>query len=359
MAVLRPVAVMLASRVAISGALAAATLVRGDEFVTFLRMWDGTWYELIASDGYPDHVYGTDGAPVGLFAFFPLYPMLVHAVDAISPLGISASASVISLVAALGCAVLLWVHVRDWTDVRTADRAVALFAFFPGAFVLSVHYADGLMLCAALGCLVLLHRRRWVLAGVVAAICTATRPNGVVIVAVCAWAAFVAVRKDREWRSLAAPLLAPLGVALHFLYLWRHTGHAFSWYVAEREGWHDRFSVTAVVDRLQYLEDHQTSDKQGWLILAMLVFATMAFVLLVRSRPPGVVVVWTVGVLGAALCSTVLGLRPRFVMTAFPLFVPLAERLRDDLTFAGTLALFAGAQVTLAVVTALGVYLIP
>jgi len=356
---LAPVAVMAVSRMVVFSALAAATLVHGDDLSAFLRMWDGTWYELIATDGYPDHVYGNDGQPIGLFAFFPIYPLLVRGLHELTFLNIGDAATVVSLAAALVLAALLWVYVRDLTDNGTADRTVALFAFFPGAFVLTVHYSDGVMLCAAVACLLALHRRHWLVAGLAGALCTAARPNGIVIVACCAFVAFMEIRRNHDWRALLAPALAPLGIVVHFLYLWRLTGHAFPWYVAEHEGWLDEFELNAVVDRMQYLWYHQMSDRQGYLIAAMLLFTLVTLVLLLRSRLPGEVVVWTVGILVLALGSTVLGLRPRFVMTAFPLFIPLAARLRNDMAFAVTVAVFATTQVTLAVLTALGVYLLP
>ena len=356
---LRPIAVMTAARLATMGALAAVARVNGDSFNDFLRLWDGRWYELIAQQGYPSDVYGTDGAPIGLFAFFPVYPLLVRSVHAVTPLSWSDSASLTSFLLALGAAALLWLLVRDWKDAATADRTVALFAFFPGTFVLSLHYSDGALVCAALACLLLLSRRRWLLAGLAGAVCTASRPNGVVIVVCCLWAAGMAIRQRREWRALIAPALAPLGVVGYFLYLWRHTGHAWSWFVAEHEGWHDELAPFTFGDRMRYLWEHQYSDKAGYALLAGAVFALIALVLLIRDRPPATLMIWTVGVLFLAFASYVLGPRPRFVMTAFPLFIAVATRLRRTLPFAAVVALFAVAQTALAVATALDVYLVP
>ena len=232
----RPLAVMAVSRLTVLGVLFAASLVRDDGVRDYLRMWDGTWYDLIAQDGYPRNVYGHDGKPVGLFAFLPVYPLLIRGVHAITPFNWNDAASITSFLLALLLAGLLWMLVRDWYDEAIADRTVALLAFFPAAFVFTVHYSESSVLCPAIASLLLLHRRRWMLAGLAGAVCTAARPNGIVIVACCLWAAVVAIRQRREWRSLVAPAIAPAGVVIHFLYLWRHTGHALPWYVAEHEG---------------------------------------------------------------------------------------------------------------------------
>ena len=40
-----------------------------------------------------------------------------------------------------------------------------------------------------------------------------------------------------EWRSLWAPVLAPLGIASFFVYLWAHAGSPFEYFRAQRAGW--------------------------------------------------------------------------------------------------------------------------
>src|SRR5437764_11470728 len=182
----RPVAMMTASRLAVIGALYGASRVRDEDVRDLFRMWDGIWYETIAQHGYPTRVYGFGGKPNGLFAFFPVYPLLVRGVHAVTPFGWSDAASIVSFALAVGVALFLWLLVRDWKGDAVADRTAALFAFFPGAYVLTIHYSDGALLCAATACLWLVTRRQWLLAGAVGAICTAARPNGIVIVACCA-----------------------------------------------------------------------------------------------------------------------------------------------------------------------------
>ena len=75
--------------------------------------------------------------------------------------------------------------------------------------MLSFAYTEALLLVFAMACLWCLMEERWVLAGVLAAFGTATRPNGLALVLACAVASFLAIRSERDWKSLAAPLLAP------------------------------------------------------------------------------------------------------------------------------------------------------
>ena len=49
-----------------------------------------------------------------------------------------------------------------------------------------------------------------------------------------------------------------------------------------------------------------------------------------RLKPPIEVVVFAIGILGMSFFSSTLGFRPRFVMTAFPLFLGLSAILRTS-----------------------------
>ncbi len=90
--------------------------------------------------------------------------------------------------------------------------------------------------------------KRWVGAGVLAALGTATRPNGLALVLACAVASVIAIRNERDWRSLAAPLLAPLGFIAFQLWLGQHTGEAGVWFRVQSEAWGEgaSFGLTAV-----------------------------------------------------------------------------------------------------------------
>ena len=75
---------------------------------------------------------------------------------------------------------------RRLYDNDVAERAMVLFAVFPGSFVLSYAYAEALLIVLAALCLWFLLDEHWLLAGLAAALATATRPNGIALVAACA-----------------------------------------------------------------------------------------------------------------------------------------------------------------------------
>ncbi|MDQ1396778.1 MAG: hypothetical protein QOG64_2037, partial [Acidimicrobiaceae bacterium] len=62
--------------------------------------------------------------------------------------------------------------------------------------------------------------------------------------------------------------------------------------------------------------------------LAGTVLIAVTAILLIRARVPAVVLVYTAGIVALTLASKTLGARPRFVLTAFPLFIGLAVHVR-------------------------------
>lgn len=347
----RPAVVFLTSRaVTLVGALLAATLASrvGDDLSTgrpwprlpptgFLTLralgsWDGGWYVRIARLGYPLSAGGPK--PRADFAFFPLFPLIVRAVSWITGLSPTTAAVGTSMAFGLVAAVLLWVLAERLGGKHMADRAVALFCFFPGSIVLSMAYSESMMIAFALVCLLALLDRRWWSAGLAAALATATRPNAVALCACCAWAAAVAVHDRREWKALVAPVLSVAGIGAYFAFLGARTGDPLLWFQVQRKTWGERIDFGAGSwRRLRHtlaapFDPHHFREVNAVVATLGLLFVVAALWFLWRWRPPAVLTIYTLVILGLALLSHTLGLRPRFVATAFPLFLALAARIR-------------------------------
>src|SRR5581483_9863412 len=132
---LRPIALFALSRLVVlvaalpavlrgAGAGPWPDLPAGSGFARVLTEWDGAWYVWVADRGYP--TAGQLSHHLSDVAFFPLFPMLIPATARVT-----------------------WHLSARLAGRRVADRAVALFVFFPGAFVLSMAYAEPLMLAAS------------------------------------------------------------------------------------------------------------------------------------------------------------------------------------------------------------------
>ena len=158
----------------------------------------------------------------------------------------------VSGVGGLVATVLVQRLAGGWWGERAGRRAAVLFCLFPGSVVFSMVYAEGLMIPLVVGCILALQRRRWLLAGILAAIATATEPEAVVLVLVCACSAGLELRR-RGWRepaarrSLLAPLLAPAGLLAVGAFFWAWTGTPFANLIAQHYGWKERTDPLALV----------------------------------------------------------------------------------------------------------------
>ena len=228
-----------------------------------LLSWDGQWYMRILRDGYPDSIppdvtYNIEEARA---AFFPLFPILGRWFDRVLPGGDSAAVIVLNTLLGLIAIVLFGLIAHREFGERVARSTVALAALFPGSFVLSFAYSEALMLALAAGCLLMLLEREWTAAGVLAALATATRPNGLALVAACLVAAVFAVRQRRDWSALIAVALAPIGFITFQVWLGERTGEAGAWFRVQREAWDEgaSFGWTALENTLRAFVEPLTS----------------------------------------------------------------------------------------------------
>ncbi|MGH9068609.1 MAG: hypothetical protein ACRD0J_14145 [Acidimicrobiales bacterium] len=356
-----PVFAYLLSRAVTLAATAAAGMIGHRSLASLLSSWDGIWYVRVATNGYPAHpppVFSTLG-------FFPLYPLTMRGVAGATGWPVLDSGLVIAGVGGLVATCLVWELCRSWWGRESADRAIALWCFFPGSIVFSLAYGEGLLIPLAAGCLLALQRRRWLVAGVLAGLATACGPDAVVLVPSCAVAAIVALvrggrwRTLRSWWALVAPVLAPAGIAGFAVYLWVHTGTPFATLSAQHQAWAERLTPVATWTRVTLLFDHPLTRLNDIASVAGSAFLVVTcFLLLRRRRPPAAAWVWSLGIAVLVLLSTNAPPVPRFLLTAFPLVAVLGYRLRAN-AYALVLAGFAGFLVASAAVTVATPFLTP
>lgn len=295
--------------------------------------WDSHWYLEVVREGYPRYImpnvtYFVSDARA---AFFPLYPRLVHYIDNIFPGGPVSIALVINLLFGAVFVYLIGLIARRLFDVSTAQKTMVLACFFPGSFVLSWAYSEAILLTLAALCFLALHRRMWLVAGILAALGTAARPNGVALVAACAVASLIAIKDDREWKSLIAPALSPLGFIGFMAFLRHHTGENWAWFRVQREAWKEgtSFGATAVERTFDFFLNPGSSPTT--LLTAVSMFALIVGLFaLWKHRVPAMYIAYSAVVIALMLLPATVTARPRFLFTAFPLLIPAARLLRDD-----------------------------
>ena len=330
-----PASVFVVSRIVTMGAVWVALRISpSPEHFGVLQRWDGGWYIQAAEKGYSHIVPALEGGAgdtgQSTHAFFPLVPLVLRAGHAVG-LSYLTTSLVLNTVAGVAAAILLWHLIADLADSDAADRAVAIFCLFPGSYVYSLVYADGVLIPLAVGCLLALRRRRWFIAGALAAVASATRPNGLVLALCCAWeaGAFIWRAPDRRraaW-ALVAPALSPLGAVVFLAFLWNRTGHLFVWLTVQRRGWGQTVSLSYPIDQTRFVLHHPLADINRTVSVIGLVSIVILAYFLYTTRPPVVLWIYSAGIVALALGGNAFA-HPRFILTAFPLVAALGQRLK-------------------------------
>ena len=236
-----------ASLYVVAGALWNAIHGTANPFFDLMTQWDSGWYLSIIDGGYhTQRLAGGRSAGSANWAFFPLYPLLVRLVVEATGLR-QAAAGVLVSAASLAVAVLFALdYLRRTRDARTATYGVVLLALGPYSFYSLSLMTEGLFLALVAVGFWCLATGRFLTAGAVGGLLSATRPTGLlfgVAMAVALWrraGAFepvVAGVRRRRWldvvRGVPAVLtdgrvlalgLVPVGLVAYVLYLWAHVG---------------------------------------------------------------------------------------------------------------------------------------
>ena len=220
-------------------------------FVTATCVWDCTWYGDIALNGYQPHPETLNfGGPAGIanWAFFPLYPLLIAALHAVTGATPALLGAIVSPLLTLA-AVLL-----SWPLFGGDRRAYLLFAAFllagPFSFYFAILYSESLFVLLTVSSLVLLQGKRYVAAGIAGALLAATRTVGVLFVFALLAEALIELgrRAPRNIRRrpdmVLGALLVPAGLFVFMAWLFFVTGDALAFLHIQR-GW-DRAFVNPV-----------------------------------------------------------------------------------------------------------------
>ncbi|TMB50899.1 MAG: hypothetical protein E6J50_04420 [Chloroflexi bacterium] len=298
--------------------------------------WDGPHYLDLAVLGYratDPGVHLIDGyqrafpGDLPLYiVFFPLFPWLVGAVNSIlrEPL---VSAFLVSGVASLFVAPLLYRLVRADEGRRVALLAAWFLLIFPTAYFLHIGYTESLFLALVLGSFLAARSDRWWLAGVLGGLAALTRVNGLVLIPALAADAWLTWDADPDHRIRAEWLaigLVAVGFAGYLALNLAVYGDAFAFLTIQREHWYKELAppwqgINGVIHFITDSPQPIDAIKYGWFELAFIVLGLAGTVVAaIRFRPS-----WFVWMAGNWLLFTstsfVLSV-PRYCLTLFPLF---------------------------------------
>lgn len=149
-------------------------------YFQFATLWDGQWYERIATEGYPD-VLPVDAAgqvKQNPWAFYPIFPFLARTLTAATGLPFSVTGTIVATVLGYAAAVVVAGLLREKVGTAAALGGVTLLGAYPTSPTFQVAYTESLALLLLGSALWLLARERWVAAGAVALLTGLARPVG-------------------------------------------------------------------------------------------------------------------------------------------------------------------------------------
>jgi hypothetical protein len=325
-------------------ALALWSAARDKSAYTLLTArWDSLWYQRVAERGYGYEVRLPGGDVHSDLAFFPLLPWLERLGAAVSPLSYADAGFLVSLSASLAAAWGIFAVADHVYGRRAGVCAVLLWAVLPVGIVQSMAYSESLFTALAAWSLYAVLTGRWVTAGTLALLAGLTRPVGLAVAA-AVWAACV-VPSGRN-RSAAdergAPVarralgmaLAPLGAAGYALWVGHRTGTGPLGYLDVQAGWRNGFDGGWGFAR--FIAARFTSFPSalaGVALAAGVVLTVWLYAVCVRQRQPLPLLVYAGIVTALALCASgYFGSKPRLLLPAFPLLLPLARALAGPRT---------------------------
>ena len=148
-----------------------------------------------------------------------------------------------------------------------------------------------------------------------------------IFVAVCAFTALLATAREREWKSLWALALSPVGFIAWMVYLWVHTGTLMAWRLTERGGWQSYPSLVYPAHILtKFLFNPISPTMTGQILFAGTVVSILGVVVIIKEHQPIPVLAYGIFSVAFFAVSAPVGLRPRFIMLAFPLVIGAATR---------------------------------
>ncbi|WP_432588937.1 hypothetical protein [Streptomyces sp. HD1123-B1] len=297
--------------------------------------WDSLWYTRIAEQGYGYTLRLPDGSIHSDLAFFPMLPALERVISAISPLDAAGAGLAVSCVTSLLAAWGIFAVGDLLHGRRVGTLLVVAWAVLPVGIVQSMAYSESLFTAVAAWAVYATLTRQWLAAGTLAALAGLTRPVGAAVVAAVWIAAAVELLPGGRWRRarrtdpelLAGVVLAPLGWLAYVGWVGFETGSATGYFEIQ-SGWGNGFDGGLAF--AGFIGGMLTGPEfpAGLALVAGVAALLWLFVRGVRQGQPLPVLAYCGSVLVLALtakgyfCS-----KPRLLMPAFPLLLPLALAL--------------------------------
>lgn len=229
-------------------------------FMQKMNIWDAGWYRAIGMDLYPDHA----NDPVtgqAAWAFFPLYPVVVHYLYVVTKIDMNYLASFLSTLL-LGMAEFMGYQYIKMTrnDSRQGLGYIYFMSFGVYSFYFSSFYTEALYLFLLTCAFYFMQKEEYLKMGMAGALLSLTRNTGIFFcfVILVFWikkyckqpgGSIGGFMKETvcNYRLIAGTMLVPLGFFSYMVYLKYKVGDAFAFLHVQKAWWRQDLGTVKVV----------------------------------------------------------------------------------------------------------------
>ncbi|CAN5464666.1 hypothetical protein BH09ACT4_BH09ACT4_03250 [soil metagenome] len=283
-------------------------------FWGFLQSWDVQWYHRVAFHGYPNElpIDANGDVKQNTWAFFPVYPVLVRGLMAVSGLDYYVAATVVAVV--FGLLATLALHrmlVQHFAPTQALWGAI-FFASGPLSWMLQLGYAESTYLFFLFCALAAMVSRHYLLMIPFALVASFTHPGALALAAALGLQGiFRLVRRQRilwhEWVTVGVAIFLITAAALFWpVLIAQITGDPSGYFDTELGWWRQYLGRVIFVPFTPfYLLYGSLWGVWGWLLVTF-VLAAVVFWLSRRSTRALGVDIWTYSVMYIAYLVAVL-----------------------------------------------------
>ncbi len=315
------------------------------QFLFLMSHWanfDGLQYIVIATQGYLQYQQ----------AYFPLYPILIALVHILNP-GFPpvTTALIISHLAFFAGLLCFYRFARQYGE-DVARWATLLLLTFPMSYYFASAYTESLFFCLVAAFLLLCRNKYFLWAAVIGMFASATRLVGILLLPYLVWEMW---RDGRKW-GMSVALLAPLGLAAYMVFLLYTTGdplafiHVQPYFGAHRTGGTIVLLPQVLWRYFKILTSVSPRTFSYWVAvseLAALFYGAYVILRALLKREFVALSIYCAAVLLLPTLTGTLSSLPRYILSAFPLFIVTAKLHNDRIK----IAMFAIGAVGLTVAT--------
>ncbi len=298
--------------------------------------WDSEWYKSIAQYGY-GHVVHSRGRTLSSETFFPLFPYFEKAIGKLFGFSYIDSGIVISLMAGFIAAIMIYKSVEIISSPKAALITVALWGLLPVGYVQMLAYSETLFVALCAFALYFSLKKNFFVASLFCILAGLTRPSGLAVALAVSISVVIQWRKSSDARmqlkDLVVLILLPLGWLGFLIYLAIKHHNPFAYFELQKD-WKNGFDFGRAF--LEWIW-HYFSAGNPLIGTGILIASAIPFFLLrasIRTKQPVEFLVFSGFLIFISFTTQgYFGSKPRYLMPAYPLLIPLSVWLTETSRF--------------------------